>query len=154
MLSWFVVDSSEAVLLGLNPNAPQRSALVPNLAWIDNEIINVRDGIEYHAKVLDICVIQLPSTIAMKLWDGQNDSEHDYFLSNSLVETVVCGAVCSRNLALFTLSPTLPRAFALHTAHIQSTHALGYYLFCRLLCWSMPPLWQWRREKRVPHDSI
>jgi len=78
------------VLLGSNV----KFTLVPNLAWVDDEIVNV----------------------ATKLWVGQNDGEHDYSLLNPLVETVVWGAARSGNSVLFTLSPTAPRAFALHTA--------------------------------------
>src|SRR6266576_2576421 len=85
-LSWTQVIT---VLLGLNV----KFTLIPNLAWVDDEII----------------------IVATKSWVGQNDGEHDYSLLNSLVETLIWGAARSRNSVLFTLSPTVPHAFALHT---------------------------------------
>jgi hypothetical protein len=59
-----------------SPN-PQRANLVPTLVWVDDEIENIKNGIEY-AMVLGIRVIHLPSTTATKLWVEQNDGEHDY----------------------------------------------------------------------------
>ncbi len=54
--------------------------LVPNLAWVDDEIVNV----------------------ATKLWVGQNDGEHDYSLLNPLVETVVgCSSLQKLGLVHF-----------------------------------------------------
>ncbi len=77
------------MLLGSNASTPpgspnpQRVDLVPTLVWVDDEIELIRDGIEY-AMILDIRVIQLPSTIATKLWVEQNDGEQNYQCSLSI----------------------------------------------------------------------
>ena len=79
-LSWILLTPA---LLGSNASTPpgtpnpQRVDLVPTLVWVDDEIENIKNGIEY-AMVLGIRVIQLPSTIATKLWVEQNDGEDDY----------------------------------------------------------------------------
>ncbi|KAF8309861.1 hypothetical protein F5887DRAFT_1153834 [Amanita rubescens] len=73
-----------------SPN-PQRVDLVPTLVWVDDEIENIKDGIEY-AMVLGIRVIQLPSTIATKLWVEQNDAELRALEGHSLIHFITDNA--------------------------------------------------------------
>ncbi|KAK2462204.1 hypothetical protein APHAL10511_005792 [Amanita phalloides] len=57
------------------PPPPYRSTdLVPTLVWVDDEAENIREKMNY-AIGLGIRVVHLPSTIAAKLWIGQNEAE-------------------------------------------------------------------------------